>query len=93
MRIKPLDLPANASKAAFVNALRGAGTGHPKGNLTADIDDIFGRTTPHQMIDSVYDPTTKITAQVPKMVSVKLNTLKVMLDNENTIIGYVYEES
>ena len=91
MRKVKLDLPVNANKNAVRAKIRTAGLkeyGSMTGKLKdadwdKDLDDMISRSTPHNIN----------TKGVIQSVSVKINTLEVMVDDNNEIIGWTYEES
>lgn len=82
-----LDLPDNATKAQFLAKVKqhkpyGTKFGKIKGDLPADVENIFARVTPHEVNEdgNVHN------------ISVKLSTLKIFVDDNGEVVGYHYQE-
>jgi len=92
---RPAPNPAasdQAKSAAFLGALNamgvkpnGTGRGRVKDpEWNADITQLVARSTPHQIFDS---------DGAPVIVSVKLDTINIEVDDEGEVVAWLYEES
>jgi hypothetical protein len=90
-KLKKIDLKlnSNATLKTIENLVKasynpvGTSTGDIKGDIDADLTEIYSRKTPHP----VKQPDGSI-----KDISVKINTLNLWIDENNEVTGYSYQE-